>query len=91
MSLVVLVIGAGGNAAEAEMFHGVFGNVKFWVLDLEMGLSKSLEDVGEGEEKQLKRGSHEEDHNSQQSLYSLSTAKALPRFYFDFQVCLVLE
>ena len=50
MSLVVLVIGAGGNAAEARVFCGMFGNIKFQVLDLELGLDKSLTDVGESDE-----------------------------------------
>ena len=51
MGLVVLVIGTGGNAAEAGVFHGMFGNIKFWVLDLEASLGKSLGDMGEGDEK----------------------------------------
>ena len=37
MSLVVLVIEAGGNAVKAGVSCSMSGNVKFWVLDLEIG------------------------------------------------------
>ena len=51
MSLVVWVIGAGDNVAEARVFCSMFGNVKFWILDLAVDLNKGLRDVGEGDEK----------------------------------------
>ena len=86
MGLVVPVIGAGGNVAEAKVFYSMFGNVKFQVLDLEVGLDKGLGDTGEGDEEWLKGGSHGEDYSPQQSLYSLSTARALPKFDSDSQV-----
>ena len=50
MGLVVPVIGAGDNVAEAKVFYSMFGNVKFQVLDLEVGLDKGLGDTGEGGE-----------------------------------------
>ena len=50
MGLVVLMIGTGGNAAEAGVFHGVPGNDKFQILDLEAGLGEGLRDIKEGEE-----------------------------------------
>ena len=50
MSLVVPVIGAEGNVAETRVFYSMFGNVKFQVLDLEVGLDKGLGDTGEGDE-----------------------------------------
>ena len=50
IGLIIVVIGAGGSVAEAEVFHCVFWNVNFWVLDLEVSLGKSLEDMREGEE-----------------------------------------
>ena len=50
MGLVVLMIGTGGNAAEAGVFHGVPGNDKFQILDLEAGLGEGLRDMKEGEE-----------------------------------------
>ena len=37
MGLIVLVIGAGGNVTKVGVFYGMLGNIKFWVLDLEMG------------------------------------------------------
>ena len=63
MGLLIAVIGAGGSVAEAEVFHCMFWNVKFWILDLEVSLDKGLGDVGEGEEKQLEVWSHGENHN----------------------------
>ena len=51
MSLVVWVIGAGDNVAEARVFCSMFGNVKFWILDLAVDLNKGLRDVEEGDEK----------------------------------------
>ena len=86
MDLIVVVIGAGDNVTEAEVFCSMLWNVKFWVLDLEVSLDKGLRDVGEGEEERLEVGSHREDYNPHQFLYSLSTAKALPRFDSDSQV-----
>ena len=91
MSLIVMVIGAEGNAAEAGVFCCVFWNVKFQVLDLEAGLGEGFRDTGEGEGERLEVGSHGEDYNPCQFLYSLSTAKALPRFDSDFQVYLASE
>ena len=91
MDLIVIVIGVGDNMAETGVFCSVFQNVKFQVLDLEVGLDKSLENTRESEEEWLTVGSHGEDHNPQWFLYSLSTAKALPRFDSNFQVCLALE
>ena len=91
MSLIVMVTGAEGNAAEAGVFCCVVWNVKFQVLDLEAGLGEGLRDTGEGEGERLEVGSHGEDYNPCQFLYSLSTAKALPRFDSDFQVCLASE
>ena len=91
MGLVVMVIGTGGNVAEAGVFHCMSWNIKFWVLDLEMCLDKGLKDMREGEEERLEVGSHREDYNPHWFLYSLSTAKALPKFDSDFQVCLESE
>ena len=45
-----------------------------------MGLGEGLRDVEEGEKEQLEVGSHREDYNPHQFLYSLSTAGALPKF-----------
>ena len=45
MNLVITMRGAGGNAVKAGVFHSMFGNIKFWVLDLEVGLSESMRDV----------------------------------------------
>ena len=49
MSLVILVIGAGGNVVEARVFCSMFENVKFQILDLEAGLDKGLKDMGVGD------------------------------------------
>ena len=91
MGLIVTVIGAGGNVAEVGVFCCMFWNIKFWVLDLEAGLDEGLRDVGEGEEERLEVWSHGEGHNPHQFLYSLSTARALPRFDSNSQVCLASE
>ena len=91
MNLIVTVIGTGGNVADAVMLHNVFWNVKFWVSDLEAGLGKGLGDTREGEEEQLEVGSHGENYNPCQFLYSLSTVKALPRLDSNFQVRLASE
>ena len=91
MGLIVVVIGAGDNATEAGVFCSVLWNVKFWILDLEASLDKGLRDAGEGEEKWLEVWSHRENYNPHQFLYFLSTAKALPRFDSDFQVCSASE
>ena len=50
MGLIVAVIGAGGNVAEAGVFHCIFWNIKFQILDLEAGLGEGLGDIGEGKE-----------------------------------------
>ena len=50
MDLIVMVIEAADNAAEARVFCSMFWNVKFQVLDLKAGLGKSLEGMREGEE-----------------------------------------
>ena len=50
MDLIVIVIGVGDNMAETGVFCSVFQNVKFQVLDLEVGLDKSLENTRESEE-----------------------------------------
>ena len=47
MDLVVLVIEAEDNVAEAKMFYGMSRNIKFQVLDLEVDLGEGLEDTGE--------------------------------------------
>ena len=86
-----MVIGVGDDAAEAGMFYCMFWNVEFWVLDLEAGLGKGLRDMGEGKEERLEVGSHREDYNPCQFLYSLSTAKALPKFDSNSQVRLASE
>ena len=91
ISLIVVVIGTGGNVAEVEMFCSVFGNHKFWILDLEAGLSVDLGDMKKIEEEWLEKGSHGEDYNPQQFLYSLSTTKALSKLDSNFQVCLASE
>ena len=66
--------------AEAGVFCCMFWNIEFWILDVEASLDKSLGDAEQGEEEQLEMWSHGEDHNPCWFLYSLSTAKALPRF-----------
>ena len=63
MNLVIVVIEAGSNAAEVGVFHSMFWNVKFWILDLKASLGKGLKDTKEGEEESLEVGSHREDYN----------------------------
>ena len=91
MDLIVVVIGAGGNVTETGVFCSVFWNVKFWVLDLEAGLDKGLEDMRKSEEERLEVGSHREGYNPCLFLYSLSTARALPKFDSNSQVHLASE
>ena len=86
MDLVVLVIEAEDNVAEAKVFYGMSRNIKFQVLDLEVDLGEGLGDTKEDGEEWLEGGSHMEDCNPWQFLYSLSTAKALLKFDFDYQV-----
>ena len=50
IGLIVMVIGAGDDVAEAGMFCCIFWNVEFWVLDLEAGLGEGLRDMEEGKE-----------------------------------------
>ena len=89
--LIVAVIGAGDDVTEAGVFCCMSWNVKFQVLDLEAGLGEGWRDMGEGKEEQLEVGSHREDYSPHWFLYSLSIARALPRFDSDFQVCLASE
>ena len=91
MDLIVVVIGAGDNVTEAEVFCCIFWNIEFWVLDLEAGLGEGLKDVREGEEEQLEVGSHGENYNPHWFVYSLSTARVLSKFDSDSQVCSVSE
>ena len=91
MGSIVMVIGAGDNVTEAGVFCSIFWNIKFQVLDLEAGLDEGLRDTGEGEEEQLEMGSHREGYNPCWFLYSLSIARALPRFDSDSQVCSASE
>ena len=63
MDLVIIVIGAGNNMAKAGVFCGMLWNIEFQILDLEVSLGEGLGDMREGEEEQLKVGSHGEDHN----------------------------
>ena len=91
MDLVIVAIGAGDNVAKVGVFCCVLWNIEFWVLDLEMGLGKGLRDMGEDKEEQLEVWSHGEGYNPHWFLYSLSTAKALPRFASNSKVCLVSE
>ena len=51
MDLVVLVIEAEDNVAEAKVFYGMSRNIKFQVLDLKVDLGEGLGDTEEdGEE-----------------------------------------
>ena len=49
ISLVAPVIRAGGNAPEARVFYSMFGNVKFQVLDWEVGLGEDVRYTVEGD------------------------------------------
>ena len=91
MELIVAVIGAGDNVTEAGVFCCMFCNIEFQVLNLEAGLDGGLGDAGEGEEEQLEAGSQGEDYNLHWFLYSLSIARAFPKFNSNFQVCLASE
>ena len=86
MDLIVMVIGVGDNTTETGVFCSMFWNIKFQILDLEASLGQGLRDTGEGEEERLEVGSHREGYSPRWFLYSLSTARALPKFDSNSQV-----